>query len=327
MVQTLQVPISMRVAEDERKPVRHPQWAFFKGEFVPIEDARISIMTQVVNYGIGAFSGIRGYWNEEQEQLYVFRIGDHYRRFLQSCRLFNATLPYTADDLKNITLDLLRREGYREDAYIRPLVYNATEDITPRLYDVEFAFACYTRPLGDYIKLEVRACTSSWRRLDDNSVPSRGKITGGYINSALVRSEAYWNGYDEGIVLNQDGHVAEGSAENIFIVRDGRLRTPPVSANILEGITRNTLIYLAQNDLNVEVVERQIDRSELYIADEVFFCGTGAQVAAVTEIDRRPIGNGKVGPLTQKIQDLYFSVVRGQYPKYLHWLTPVYGHT
>ncbi len=304
--------------------VSHPQWAFFKGEIVPIQDAKISIMTQVVNYGIGAFGGIRAYWNEEREQLYVFRIDDHYRRFLNSTKLFNATLPYTVDDLKNATLQLLRKEGYREDAYIRPLVFNATEDITPRLYDVDFQFACFTRDQGNYIQFEVKACTSSWRRIDDNIIPSRGKVTGGYINSALAKSEAHWNGYDEAIVLNQDGHVAEGSAMNLFIVRDGRLRTPAVSDNILEGITRNTILELAKNDLGLEVVERTIDRSELYIADEVFFCGTGAQVAAVAEIDHRPIGTGKMGRVTKQIQDRYFAIVRGKDPKYMHWLTPVY---
>ena len=324
MVQTLDVPIPVQAQDQGREQESHPQWAFFKGEIVPIENAKLSIMTQVINYGIGAFGGIRGYWNEEQQQLYIFRIRDHYRRFLNSGKLFNATLPYTAEDLAGYTLELLRREGYRQDTYIRPLLYNATEDITPRLYDVKFEFAAFSRPLGNYIKLEVTACVSSWRRLDDNIIPSRGKITGGYINSAFVRSEAYWNGYDEGIVLNQDGHVSEGSAENLFIVRDGKLRTPPVSDNILEGITRSTVIQLAQDELGLEVVERSIDRSELYIADEVMFCGTGAQVAAVVQIDHRPVGTGKPGPVAQKLQDIYFRVVRGQEPKYTGWLTPVY---
>lgn len=324
MVQTLDPAIKTHAQEAEQNETRHPQWAFFKGEFVPIEDAKISIMSQVVNYGIGAFGGIRAYWNEEKKQLYVFRLNDHIRRFLGSCKLFNATLPYSADDLKRVVVDLLRREKYREDAYIRPLVYNATEDITPRLFDAEFEFTAFSRPQGNYIKLAVRACTSSWRRLDDNIIPSRGKVTGGYVNSAFAKSEAHWNGYDEAIVLNQDGHVAEGSAMNLFIVRDGRLRTPAVNDNILEGITRNTVIHLAQNDLGIEVAERSIDRSELYIADEVLFCGTGAQVAAVVEIDHRPIGSGKMGPITQKIQDTYFSIVRGKNPKYMDWLTPVY---
>jgi branched-chain amino acid aminotransferase len=324
MVQTLDPAIKTRRPEAERKETRHPQWAFFKGEFVPIDDAKVSIMSQVVNYGIGAFGGIRAYWNEDKQQLYVFRLDDHIRRFLGSCKLFNATLPYSAEDLKRFIVELLRREGYREDAYVRPLVYNATEDITPRLYDSDFEFTAFSRPQGNYIKLTVRACTSTWRRLDDNIIPSRGKITGGYINSAFAKSEAHWNGYDEAIVLNHDGHVAEGSAMNLFIVRDGRLRTPAVNDNILEGITRNTLIHLAANDLGIEVAERSIDRSELYIADEVLFCGTGAQVAAVVEIDHRPVGSGKMGPITQKLQETYFGIVRGKNPKYLDWLTPVY---
>ncbi len=324
MVQTLDHSIKTHGKEIEQPTDAHPQWAFFKGEFVPIADAKVSIMSQVVNYGIGAFGGIRAYWNDEKQQLYIFRIEDHLRRFLNACKLFNATIPYSADDLKRIIVDLLRHEGYREDAYIRPLLYNATEDITPRLYDADFDFAAFSRAQGNYIKLAVRACTSTWRRLDDTIIPSRGKLTGGYVNSAFAKSEAHWNGYDEAIVLNQDGHVAEGSAMNLFIVRDGRLRTPAVTDNILEGITRNSILHLAQNELGIEATERSIDRSELYIADEVFFCGTGAQVAAVVEIDHRLIGNGKMGPLTQKIQETYFSLVRGKHPKYSDWLTTVY---
>ncbi|MBI3740212.1 MAG: branched-chain amino acid transaminase [Chloroflexi bacterium] len=324
MVQAI-APLQTRPRDPAQKIAPHPQWAFFQSRVVPIHEAKLSIMTQVVNYGIGAFGGLRAYWNADARQLYVFRMSDHFKRFLNSCKLFNTTLPYSADDLRAITLDLIRRENYREDAYVRPLLYNATEDITPRLYDVEFDFACYTRPQGNYIKLEVRACTSSWRRLDDNILPSRGKITGGYVNSAFARSEAHWNGYDEGIVLNQDGHVAEGSAENLFVVRDGKVYTPPVSDNILEGITRNTVMQLFRAEIGVEVIERSIDRSELYIADEVLFCGTGAQVAGIVEIDHRQVGEGHVGALTQKLQEIYFRVVRGKYPKYMDWLTPVYS--
>ncbi len=321
MAQTVKVP----AAAAAREEVRHPQWAFFQGNYVPIAQAKINIMAQVINYGLGAFGGLRGYWNEEKQQLYVFRIENHFKRFLNSCKLYNTSIPYSVEDLKRVTIELLRREGYHEDAYIRPLLYNATEDITPRLYDVTFDFACFTRALGNYIKLEVKACTSSWRRLDDNSIPSRGKITGSYVNSAFARSEAHWNGYDEGIVLNQDGHIAEGSAENLFIVRDGKLHTPTVADNILEGITRNTIIQLARTELGLEVVEREIDRSELYIADEVFFCGTGAQVSAIIEIDHRKIGSGHIGSVSKSLQDAYFDVVRGKKPKYADWLTPVYA--
>jgi branched-chain amino acid aminotransferase len=318
MVQTMQAPSPIRTQEKQ-----YPQWAFFQGEFVPIADAKISIMTQVINYGIGAFGGVRAYWNAEKQQLYVFRIADHTRRFLNSGKLLCATLPYTAEDLQRFIVELLRREGYREDAYIRPLLYNATEDITPRLYDVRFDFACFTKPLGNYIALQVRACTSSWQRLEDNIIPSRGKIIGGYVNSALAKSEAHWNGYDEAIVLNHDGHVAEGSAMNLFIVRDGAMITAPVSDNILEGITRRTVLQLAR-EAGIETVERSIDRTELYVADEVLFCGTGAQVAAVTEIDHRKIGEGRLGAVGKKLQDVYFDVVRGKDVRHADWLTPVY---
>jgi branched-chain amino acid aminotransferase len=318
MVQTMQAPSPARTQEKQ-----FPQWAFFQGEFVPIADAKISIMTQVINYGIGAFGGIRAYWNAEKQQLYVFRITDHVRRFLNSGKLLCAILPYTPDDLKRSIIELLRREGYREDAYIRPLMYNATEDITPRLYDVKFDFACFTKPLGNYIALQVRACTSSWQRLEDNIIPSRGKITGGYVNSALAKSEAHWNGYDEAIVLNHDGHVAEGSAMNLFIVRHGKLITPPVSDNVLEGITRGTVLQLA-DELGIETIERSIDRTEMYISDEVLFCGTGAQVAAVIEIDHRKIGEGGLGAVGKKLQDAYFAVVRGKDARHADWLTPVY---
>jgi len=317
MVQTVRAPAATRTAG------KKPAWAFFQNKFVPITDAHVSIMSQVVNYGIGAFGGVRAYWNADRQQLYVFRIDDHIRRFLNSCKLFNTQLSYSADDLSHIILDLLRREGYREDAYVRPLVYNATEDITPRLFDVDFQFACFSRPQGNYIRLQVTACTSSWRRVEDNSVPSRGKITGSYINSAFAKSEAHWNGYDEAIVLNHDGHVAEGSAMNIFIVRRGTLITPAVSDNVLEGITRNTVLQLAQ-ELDIPVCERSIDRTELYIADEVIFCGTGAQIAVVSEIDHRPIGSGKIGPVGKHLQETYFNIVRGIGSQHADWLTPVY---
>lgn len=319
MVQTMQPPNPART-----KAQQFPQWAFFKGELVPIADAKISIMTQVVNYGIGVFGGVRAYWNADKQQLYVFRLADHMRRFLNSGKLLSATLPYTADDLKRFIVELLRREGYREDAYIRPLIYNATEDITPRLYDVQFDFACFTKPLGNYIALQVRACTSSWWRVEDNIIPARGKITGAYVNSAFAKSEAHWNGYDEAIVLNQDSHVAEGSAMNLFIVREGALITPPVTDNILEGITRGTVLQLAR-EAGIPTLERSIDRTELYIADEVLFCGTGAQVAAVTEIDHRKIGGGGLGALGKKLQDAYFNVVRGKDARHPDWLTPVYA--
>ncbi len=326
MVQTIStaVPTVQHKPRRVKRNVAMGKWAFFEDEFVQLQDAKVGIATHALNYGTGVFGGIRAYWNEEEEQLYVFRINKHFARFLDSCKLLHIDLPYSVDDLSGIVLELLRRENYRQDAYVRPLAYKSTEDITPRLYDLDDSFACYTRPQGNYIKLEVRAGVSSWRRVDDNSIPARGKITGAYINSAFARSEAHWNGYDEAIVLNQDGHVSEGSAENIFLVRNGVLVTPSVKDNILEGITRASVIHLAREELGIEVHERTVDRSELYLADEAFFTGTGAQVSAIVEVDHHQLSGGKTGPWTKKIQDLYFRTVRGRNSSYMHWLTPVY---
>jgi branched-chain amino acid aminotransferase len=221
---------------------------------------------------------------------------------------------------------LLRREGYRQDAYIRPLAYKSSELVGVRLHDLEDSFAVFALPFGRYVEKEEGAdvIVSSWRRNADNAIPARAKITGAYVNSALAKTDAVLSGCDEAIVLNQNGHVSEGSAENLFLVRDGKLITPPVTENILEGITRATIIQLARKELGLETVERPIDRSELYVADEMFFCGTGVQVAAIATVDRRPVGDGKMGPIVKQIRDLYFDVVRGRAPRYRHWCTPVY---
>ncbi len=326
MIETIvsPLPVLSQRREKSKRVVPMGKWAFFEDEFVPLEEAKVGIATHAFNYGTGCFGGIRAYWNDEQQQLYIFRARRHFNRFLESCRLLNIQLPYSIDDLIEITLELLRRDNYRQDAYMRPIAYKATEDITPRLYDLEDAYAMFTRPQGNYIKLEVSAGTSSWRRVDDNSIPARGKITGSYINSAFARTEAHWNGYDEAIVLTQEGHVSEGSAENFFMIRQGKLFTPSTHDNILEGITRATVIELAKDELGLEVIERSIDRSELYLADEAFFTGTGAQVAAIVEIDHRPLANGSARPITRQIQDLYFRTVRGKNERYAHWVTPVY---
>jgi branched-chain amino acid aminotransferase len=182
-------------------------------------------------------------------------------------------------------------------------------------------------PFGRYIEKEEGAhvCISSWRRVDDNAVPARAKITGAYINSALAKTDAILNGYDEALVLTQDGHISEGSAENFFMVRNGALITPPVSSDILEGITRDTVIELAREEMGLTTIERTIDRSEIYTCQEAFFCGTGVQVAAITQIEHRPIGDGLIGPVVTRLREIYFDVVRGNHPQYRHWCTPVYG--
>ena len=303
-----------------------PRFAFFGGEFVPIEQAQVSIMTHAFNYGTGCFEGIRAYWSKEEEQLLVFRLAEHYRRLHRSVHILRIALPYSVEQLGELTLELLRREGYRQDTYIRPLAYKSSELIGVRLHNLEDSFAVFALPFGRYVEKEEGAdvIVSSWRRNADNAIPARAKITGAYVNSALAKTDAVLSGCDEAIVLNQNGHVSEGSAENLFLVRDGKLITPPVTENILEGITRATIIQLARKELALETVERPIDRSELYVADEMFFCGTGVQVAAIVTVDRRPVGDGKMGPIVKQIRDLYFDVVRGRAPRYRHWCTPVY---
>jgi branched-chain amino acid aminotransferase len=302
------------------------RFAFFNGEFVPIEQAQVSVMTAALNYGLGVFEGIRAYWNADDAQLYVFHLREHMERLKRSCAIMFMELPYSVDDLCNLTVELLRREGFREDAYIRPLVFKSDHTIAVRLNNMTDAFALYAVPFGQYIPgSAVRACVSSWRRIEDNIMPSRAKVSGGYVNSALAKTEALLNGYDEAIVLGSDGQVSEASAANLYIVRHGALVTPPITSDILEGITRRVVAELAQAELGVQVIERPIDRTELYVAEEAFFCGTGAEVKPIIEIDRRPVGNGEVGSITARLVELYSAVVRGQAPTYRAWCTPVYA--
>jgi branched-chain amino acid aminotransferase len=303
------------------------QYAFFDGKIVPIEEAKVSIMTHALNYGTGAFGGLRGYWNEGAEELYVFRPWDHFERVLKSAKMLMIDLPYSRDDLVNILINLLQKEGYKQDCYIRPLVYKDEPIIGVKLNDVSGTFSMFAVPFGRYVSAEEGAsvAVSSWRRINDNSIPARGKFTGAYINSAFIKTEALLNGYDEALVLDESGHISEGSAENVFIVRNGVAITPPLNADILEGITRRTIIHLIREELGLEVEERPIDRTEFYVCDEAFFCGTGVQVAALTQVDRRPVGDGKMGPIVTEIRDLYFNIVRGNNPKYMEWLQPIFA--
>ena len=303
-----------------------PNYAYFHGRIVPYADAKIGVATHGLNYGTGCFGGLRGYWNAEEEQLFVFRPHDHFHRFLQSARLLLMDLGLNEDDLTHITLDLLRAEDLRQDCYIRPLAFKGDELIGVRLHNLRAELTIFSVPYGRYVENDEGAhvTISSWRRVDDNNIPARGKITGAYVNSAFMKSDAQAAGFDEAIALNHDGHVAEGSAENFFMLRDGVVVTPPITDNVLEGITRRTIMTLVRDELCVEVVERSVDRSELYLADEIWLCGTGVQIMAVTRIDFRPIGAGQMGPLVNDLRDLFFDVVRGRVAKYRHWSTPVY---
>jgi branched-chain amino acid aminotransferase len=303
-----------------------PRYAFFEGQFVPIEDAKVSIMTHAFNYGTGCFEGIRAYWNEEEEQLYLFRLEEHFERMHRSCRILRIDLSYSVEALCEITMELLRQEGYRQDTYVRPLAYKAEEVVGVRLHGLRDGFAMFAVPFGRYLENEEGAhvCVSSWQRVDDNATPARAKITGAYINSAFCKTDAMLAGYDEALVLTQAGHISEGSAENFFMVRDGSLITPPVTSNILEGITRDTIMVLAREEMGLRTIQRPIDRSEIYICEEAFLCGTGVQVAAITQVEHRSIGTGSMGPVVSRLRDLYFDVVKGKHPKYRRWCMPVY---
>lgn len=300
--------------------------AFFKGDFVPMADACVSIRTKALNYGLGCFEGIRGYWDNTGSQLYIFRVKDHYKRLEDSCRILQMRLRYTVDEMVKITAELCRRNGHKEDVYVRPIAYNGSELLPPIMSMDDDELAIYTLPLRDYLDTAkgVTACVSSWLRVSDNMIPARAKPTAAYLNSALARGEAKANGFDEAIFLTRDGFVAEASAEHVFLVRDGKLITPTVQSDNLEGITRRTIIELARAEFGREVIERNVIRTDLYVADEAFLCGTGAEITPLVEIDRRPVAGGKMGPVTKELQDLFFKVVRSEVPKYSHWCLPVY---
>lgn len=298
-------------------------YAFLKGEYVPLADAKVNIMTHALHYGTGVFEGIRGNWNDKKQALYIFRLREHYERLLRGCRMLMIDLPYTLEDLCKITVELVERCGYQEDIYIRPLAYKSAEKVANlKLHDLEDDFCLMAIPFGNYLGSDLlRCCTSSWRRVDDPMIPARFKISGIYVNSILAKTEATLAGFDEAIVLNQNGHVCEGTGENVFVIVDGTLYTPPIEENVLPGITRDAVIQLARSELSLEVTERPINRSELYVADECFLTGTAAHLTPVVELDNRKIGNGEAGPISLKLQNLYSQVVTGNNEKYLYWCT------
>ncbi|PKB84172.1 MAG: branched chain amino acid aminotransferase [SAR202 cluster bacterium Io17-Chloro-G9] len=298
--------------------------AFFRGDVVPLAEAKVSVMTHALHYATGVFEGIRGNWNEEKGVVYIFRLREHYERMLRGCRLLMLDIPYSLDELCRITVDLVERNGHQQDIYIRPLAYKSAELVANlKLQDLASDFTLITVPFGNYLGSDLlRCCTSSWRRPEDTAIPTHIKSSASYINSILAKTEATLAGFDEAILLNQKGQVCEGSGENIFMVSGGRLITPVLEDNALPGFTRETIIQLAQSELGLEIVERSIDRSELYLAEEVFLTGTAAHLTPVIELDSRPIADGQAGPISSKLQEMYFNIVVGRNPKYLHWCTP-----
>ncbi|MDX9918047.1 MAG: branched-chain amino acid transaminase [Gudongella sp.] len=300
-------------------------WVFYQGEIVPEEEVSLSIRCKAFNYGLGCFEGIRAYWDDDSQQLYGFRLLEHFERLKESAKALYMDVPYTAQELCDFTVELLKKNNFKTTTYIRPVVYKGSNNLTPTLKDDDNRIVIYCQPLGSYAgKTELRVAVSSWRRITDNMIPPRTKATGGYLNSALASLEVLQNGYDEAIFLTTDGKVCEGPGENIFLVKKGKLVTPPLSDDILEGITRDVVMTLAREELGMEVVERSVSRTELYNAEEVFFSGTAMEVTAVVEVDNRTVGTGREGEVCKNIKSMFFDIATGKNEKYKHFATPVY---
>jgi branched-chain amino acid aminotransferase len=304
-----------------------PRFAYHDGRIVPYREASFGLLTHALNYGTGLFAGLRGYWNADERQLFVFRPEDHFRRFCESARLLRMELSVTPADLTRGLIELLRAEGYRENCYIRPLAFYGNQSIGVRLHGLTPVIGMSAVPFGSYLGKEdgIHVMISSWTRVSDNVIPARGKFSGSYVNSALAKTDAVLAGFDEALMLNDHGHVCEGSVENVFMLRNGVVVTPPVTDDVLEGFTRATIIQLLREDLGQTVVERSIDRTELYLADEVFLTGTGAEISPVTRADHRPIGSGAIGALTGALRARYLEVTGGRIVRYRPWCRPVYA--
>ncbi len=299
---------------------------WFENRFVRLAEAKVSILTHAFNYGTGVFEGIRGYYEQQKKELFLVHMLEHYERWKRNCRILRIKVPPSATDLAEITAELCRRNNFKSHVYVRPLAYKASARLGVPVDDND-AYSIAAIPVAEDIsgRKGHRASVASWRRVEDNAIPGRAKICGAYVNSVLAVDEAQRNGYDEAIFLNESGHVAEGATSNLFMVRDGKLITPPGTDNILEGITRASIIELAQRELMLQVVERSIDRTELYICDEVFLTGTAVEITPIVDVDHRPVGTGEVGVITQKLRTLYTEATRGRMPAYSHWVWPVYS--
>jgi branched-chain amino acid aminotransferase len=297
---------------------------YFNGEYVPMHEARVGILTHALHYGTGVFEGIRACWSEEEEQLFLFRPLEHYQRWKQNCGILRIDVPASPEQLCDITVELLRRNGFRTSIYVRPLAYKCAErvGVCP---DDQDAFAIVALPFGDYLPGDkgLHVGVSSWRRVEDNAIPARAKICGAYVNSALASDDARRSGFDEALLLNESGRVAEGATCNLFMVRNGVLITPPATENVLEGITRGSVMELSQHELGLPVVERPIGRSELYVCDELFLTGTAVGIAPVVRVDHRPVKDGSIGAVTRQTRQLYADAARGRLRTYRKWVVPV----
>ena len=301
------------------------EFVFYDGKFIEKEKASLPIMTHAFLYGTGVFEGIRAYYNEEENQLYAFRVKEHFERLMRSAHVMYMENPFTIDEYCANLKELLKKNNYRQDVYIRPNLFKAAEKIGPGLLNNKDSYLLFTLPMGDYIDTAkgLNVCVSNWRRNSDNAIPPRAKVSGAYANTALIKSDAQLSGFDDAIVLDENGRVTEGSAMNLFLVQNGKLVTSRTTDNILIGVTRNTIMQIAK-DADIEVEEREVSRTELYTSDEAFYCGTGAQISPIVTIDHRKLGTGEVGPIASKLQKLYFDVVKGKVDKYKEWCMPIY---
>lgn len=299
---------------------------YYDGEYMRLGDANVNILTHALHYGTGVFEGIRAYWDAPSKELFVVRPVEHYARWKKNASLLRINIPLEPEELSEITAELMRRNHFETNVYIRPLAFKSAERVGVSPDDVD-AYAIVALPFGDYLHADngVHAGVSSWRRISDNAIPARGKICGAYVNSALASDEARRCGFDEAIFLNEAGHVSEGATCNIFMVRGNKLITPSVTENILEGITRDAIMELAAHELGLQVVERPIDRSELYICDELFFTGTAVGIAPVVRVDHHDVLDAKIGPVTSELIRLYTDATRGHSAQYRRWLKPVYA--
>ena len=297
----------------------------FGGGFMPLHQARVGVLTHALHYGTGVFEGIRAHWDDLSQELFVMRALEHYERWKQNCSILRIEVLQSPEELCRVTVELLRRNDFRTNVYIRPIAFKSAERVGVGMDDQD-QWAIIAMPYGDYLHAEkgIHAGVTSWRRIDDNAIPARAKICGAYVNSALASDEVRRSGFDEAIFLNENGHVAEGATCNLFMIRKGRLITPPVTDNVLEGITRDSIMELARRELGMPVVERSIDRSELYICDELFLTGTAVGVAPIVRVDHRQIKDAAIGPIVRQLQRAYFDATRGRNNSYRKWLLPVH---
>ena len=303
--------------------VPEAKYIWVDGRLVPWAQATTHLMTHSLHYGTAVFEGIRGY--ASGGELYVFRLLDHMRRLEASARIYGFPLRYTPEELASATAELLRANELHEDVYIRPLSYLGYSTIGLVFSEVEPHVAIIAFPYGKYFAKEgVNLMVSTWRRICQEATPPAAKVSGHYVNSVLAKMEAIRHGFDDAIMLDSEGYVSEATGENVFIVRDGTLITPPPSAGILEGITRDTIMRLAREE-GIPVEVRNVARHELYVADEVFLAGTAAEITPVLSVDGRRVGSGSPGPITMRVKALYESVARGRDPRHPEWRTPVYS--